>query len=177
MRWVRIFPALTLLIGSYSVAHPQSGNPTQQSSRPQPNYAISIAGPTGPIKLGSPIKVTVTVTNISQQEVYWNSELGKDSAYRSFLFLLSKNGHEVQTTYFHRRISGRQQKSDPDEVPGSGSSILLPHPPGKMFEIPIDLTRLYEITEPGTYTFRVCRHDRTSKTRVCSNDLTLQIES
>jgi hypothetical protein len=165
-----------MLTGTCFTARAQSANQARPSDGSQPSYAISVAGPTGPIKLGTPITVKVTVTNISQRDLYWQSELGKDSAYRSFTFLLSKNGHEAETTHFHRRLSGRQREGDPVEVPGSGSSILLPHPPGKMFEIPIDVTRLYQITEPGAYTFRVCRHDEASKTMVCSNDLTLRIQ-
>jgi hypothetical protein len=45
-----------------------------------------------------------------------------------------------------------------------------------MFEIPMDLTRLYKITEPGLYTLKISRYDEVSKTTVYSNSLTLKIE-
>lgn len=175
MKWITIITASMILASSF-LGRAQSTKEAQSATRPKPAYAISISGPPEPIKLGGAIPVTVNVTNTTQHDIYWQSELGKDSVYHGFTFLLSKNGHEAETTHFHRRISGRQRENDPEEVPGTGSSILLPHPPGKMFEIPIDITRLYNITEQGTYTFHVCRHDEESRTVVCSNDLTLRIE-
>jgi hypothetical protein len=46
--------------------------------------------------------------------------------------MLTKNGTEVETTVFDRKITSRQRPGDPQEVQ-AGSSISLPHPPGKMF--------------------------------------------
>ena len=88
---------------------------------------------------------------------------------------LERNGHEVETTFFHRKITGRNRDGDPNEVYG-GSSILLPHPPGKMFEMKIDLTRLYQITEPGEYTLHVSRYDEGTKATIRANVVTIRIE-
>ena len=169
------FGMIVLLIGVCCRAQTQHDAVAQTPISSQPRYSIALTGPTDPIKLGALIKVTVTVTNITDGDLYWDSDLGKDSAYKEFKFLLTKNGREVDATFFHRKVSGRQREGDPHEVSG-GSSIVLAHPPGKMFEIPIDVTRLYKITEPGLYTLEVSRYDQKSRVMVRSNPLTLKIE-
>jgi len=88
---------------------------------------------------------------------------------------LERNGHEVETTFFHRKITGRNRLGDPNEV-YAGSSVVFPNPPGKMFEMKIDLKRLYQITEPGEYTLHVSRYDEESKTTVDANAVTIRIE-
>jgi hypothetical protein len=116
----------------------------------------------------------VTVTNVSSEEIDWRSDRSSDTVYRAFTVMLTKNGSEVETTVFDRKITGRHRTSDPREVQ-PGSSISLPHPPGKMFVMTIDLTRLYEITAPGVYTLVLSRYDDYSKTTVRSNTVNLNI--
>jgi len=146
----------------------------QTSPAPQPVFSISVAPPAGPIHLGLPINITVTVTNVSSEEIDWRSDRSSDTVYRAFTVMLTKNGSEVETTVFDRKITGRHRTSDPREVQ-PGSSISLPHPPGKMFVMTIDLTRLYEITAPGVYTLVLSRYDDYSKTTVRSNTVNLNI--
>jgi hypothetical protein len=85
-----------------------------------------------------------------------------------------KDSREVETTFFHRKITGRNRPDDPDEV-WAGSFIVLPHPPGLIYQMQVDLRRLYEIKEPGAYTLEVGRFDQDHKTQVHSNTLTLKI--
>ena len=91
-----------------------------------------------------------------------------------FTYLLVKDGREVETTFFHRKISGRNRSDGRPEV-WTGSSILRPRPPGTIFVMPIDLNRLYEIKQPGAYLLDVSRFDEDSKTTVRSKTLTLKI--
>ena len=114
------------------------------------------------------------MTNISGKEIYMESNRSQDAKYTDFTYLLAKDGREVETTLFHTKISGRNRPDDPPEV-WNGSSIVLPHPPGTIFVMPIDLKRLYEIKEPGVYTLDVSRFDEDSKTMVRSKTLTLKI--
>jgi len=172
----KLFAMVVLFCGPCCFAQTASNTANEKQTSPNPVFSVTVAPPDGPIRLGSSINITVTVTNISGKEIYWESDRGKDSVYKAFVVLLKKDGREVETTFFHREISGRQRPDDPREA-GSGSSILLPHPPGKMFAMTIDLKRLYEITEPGLYTLDVCRFDDYSKTIVRSKTLTLKIVS
>jgi|SRR5579875_1434726 hypothetical protein len=119
MKLARLARVALLSISCCALAQTHSS----QQAAASPGYTISVGGPDTPIKLGTRAIVMVTVQNISHQPVYWNSELGTDSAYHNFEFLLTRNSHEVKSTYFHRRISGKQRESDPVEAPGSGSSL------------------------------------------------------
>jgi len=174
MKWAKLFVVPVLISGPYCFGQTSRNVATKQPVPPNPVFSITVDPPAGPIKLGSPINFTVTVTNISDKEIYWESDRGKDTVYKAFAVLLMKGGHEVETTFFHRKITGRQRTDDSQEVE-TGSSISLPHPPGKMFVMTIDLERLYEIREPGVYTLDVSRFDEDSKTTVRSNFLTLKI--
>ena len=78
------------------------------------------------------------MTNISGEELYRDSVRTKDEDFKEFSMTVKKDGREVETTFFHRKIIGRQRPDDPPEL-WSESIIRLPHPPGKIFEIPIDL--------------------------------------
>lgn len=163
------------LIATSCCAQDQA-NTAPQRPRPDPGFSIVVTSPATPIKLTGPINVTITVTNNTNHTIGWSSDLSKETQYTAFRYDLERNGHEVETTFFDRKVTGRQRPGDPNEVYMSPSSILLPHPPGKMFEMTIDLKRLYEITEPGEYSFHVSRYDETTKTTVRSNTLPLEIE-
>jgi hypothetical protein len=74
--------------------------------------------------------VSVKVTNVSGKEIYWQADRGSDTVYGALAILLTKNGSEVETTVFDRKITGRQPTSDPREVQ-PGSSIFTPPPSGE----------------------------------------------
>jgi len=140
-------------------------------------FSLTVDPHAAPITLGSRIDITVTLKNISGKEIYLSWDRGQDTVYRAFSVLLTHDSREVETTYFERLITGRMRPSDPDPTLEtlSRSSISLPSPPEKMFVMTIDLTRLYEITEPGPYTLTVSRFDEYSKTVVHAKPLTLNI--
>ena len=148
-------------------------------SHANPGYTISVAVPPGPFRLGAPIDVTITAVNVSGKDLYWDSATGVNSElpYKLFRVLLTKDGREVETTVFHRRIIGRRRPGDPPPEVESSGTILLPRPPGKLFDITINLKRLYEITEPGRYMLVVSRFDDYTKETVQSNTVTLTIVS
>lgn len=176
MKQAGLFVIAVLLSGSRSFAQTSPNTATKQ---PPLSSVLSIAvdPPPSPIRLGSPvINVTVTVKNISDKEIYLETvRTGNVSAgYMDFNYLLMKDGREIETTFFHRKITGRNRPDDPQEV-WSGSFIVLPHPPGVIYRMLIDLRRLYEIKEPGVYTLEVSRFDEDSKRKVRSNTLTLKI--
>ncbi|HWA96235.1 MAG TPA: hypothetical protein VG844_16675 [Terracidiphilus sp.] len=174
---MKIGHSTIVLLGLF-VAHCVHAQSPQTSSSPtsKPEFSIHVMPPPAPFKLGEPVVVEVIITNIAKHEIFWATwfSMSKDLPYLSCHFLLERNGKEVETTYFDRYITGRVKPDDPFKVL-SGSSILLPKPPGKMFDMNIDLTRLYQITKPGTYTLHVSRYDPATKTTVSANLATIQI--
>lgn len=172
MQWSKLFTIVALL--SAPICFGQVAPNTANEKPASPSFSITVDPPTAPIHLGKSVDVTVTVTNISGKEIYWSSDRGTNSVYKAFAILLMKDGREAETTVFHRRITGRQRVDDPPGIEDE-SSVSLPHPPGKMFVMTIDLTRLYEIKEAGLYTLIVSRFDDYSKTTVRSKTLTLNL--
>jgi hypothetical protein len=146
---------------------------TESTASPQPAFSITLSPPAGPISAASPIEIKITVQNISGKDIAWEAEFG-DTAYKAFHFSLTKGGHEVETTFFHRKVRGKPQPEDPDEV-SSGNSFLATFAAGRSVVQTIDLKRLYQITEPGLYTLEVSRFDGESATIVRSKTLTLKI--
>jgi hypothetical protein len=136
-------------------------------------FKVTIAPPANPIHLDSPIEIKIIVQNISNTDSYWRSTLD-ETAYRAFRFSLKVSGKEPEATAFHRYLRNEQRPYDASKVAG-GSSILSPVAPGHSFTFDVDLKRLYEITQPGTYTLSVSRFDEFTKTTSLSNTLTMNI--
>lgn len=144
----------------------------QSPASPQPAFSITLSPPAGPISASAPIEIKITVRNISGKDIPWTAQFA-DTAYKAFLFSLDKDGKEVETTFFYRKITGKQRAGDPNEV-SDASSFLGVFAAGKSFTEIIDLKRLYQITGPGSYTLGVSRYDDESASMV-SSYLTLKI--
>jgi len=176
MNLIKSFAILIALSGVFCSAQtsPAAAN-SKPTPMPQgPGYTLTVDQPLSSISLKAPISVTMTVKNISGEEILWRAYRGKDSEYKGFRFLLKKNGQEVETTFLHRKLTGRQRQDDPSDVM-SGSSIVFPWEAEKKFLMTIDLKRLYEITEPGQYTLDISRPEEDNKTVVRANTVTLDI--
>ena len=144
-----------------------------KNDAPKPNFSLDISSPSNPVRLGSQLKVTLMVTNISGGEIGWES-YRPDTAYRGFGFLLTKDGREVETTPYHRFLSGRIRPDDPLSG-GAFSSIVFQVKPGTVLTEAIDLGDLYFVTEPGEYKLEVSRFDDSTKSTARSNALVLKI--
>ena len=157
MRWTTFVVAVAMLVGLRSYGQVSADSATKESLPATPDFSLKVVGPSQPVRMGSPIPVSVTVKNVSNKEIQWRSEFA-DTAYQAFHFQLTQNGQEMEKTPFHRRVRGEQRPGDPAAVE-SGSSIVSPVSAGKSFSFSIDLTRLYQIKTPGQYTLRVSRLD------------------
>jgi hypothetical protein len=148
----------------------------ERSAPTNPPISISVDFPVTPIRLGAQeITVNITATNVTDRDIWFELGRDKNGIYKSFKIVLMNDGAEVQTTFFHRKITGRQRPDDPLEVE-SESLFPVVYPPGRMFVDMIDLKRLYEISEPGVYTLDVSRFDEQSKATIRSKTVTLKIE-
>jgi hypothetical protein len=173
--WTKPFAMAVLLAGSCCLGQTSPRGTTEAVPTVEPGYSITVLPPADLIAVGSPIKITVVVKNIGAKEIPWRAEF-LDTPYRAFHFLLSHDGHEVDTTPFHRRMRGEQRPDDPPLVE-SGSSVVSSVTPGKSFTYTIDLKRLYQIADPGRYSLDVSRVDDENKTVVRAKPLFLEIAS
>lgn len=152
------------IVAVFCFGHNQASAAQQKINR-KPGFSIAVSAPTNPLRLSEPVNVTITVTNVTDHNIYWLSGVSKQIPYGDYSYSLERDGHEVGTTSFYREIS----------VHGPPSYVLLPHPPGTIFKIEMNLKCLYQITEPGNYNFQVSRYDQATKTTVRSNTVSLTI--
>jgi hypothetical protein len=106
MRWTRSLEMLFLFFGFCCFGQTPPNVAAEKSTPLDPVVSITVAQTSDANRLGLPIRVTVTETNISGEEIYLKSDRGKDSAYKDYVYALTKDGHEVETTFFHRKITG-----------------------------------------------------------------------
>ena len=136
------------------------------------DFSISLSVANGSVKLGSPMNITVTVTNTSKSDIGLRS--GPEPAYRFFHFILRQQDQELPKTAFHRALRGENLKEDPPRIVG-GSSIMFTLEPGHSVNFTLDLQRLYNITKPGSYTLIAERDDEIQKVKVRSAPLVFEI--
>ena len=173
MKWNRFIATAALLSGPYCFAQAPMAD-TEKPANQNPLFSIAVAPSDEHIKAGSPILVTVTVTNISGKNAAWPLGRGQNGPFKEFRYLLMKDGHETEMTVFHRKIVGRQRSDNAQEL--EAGSTIGSVPPGVVRIFTRDLNCLYEIKEPGVYTLEVSLFDEASKkTIVHSNNLTLEI--
>lgn len=147
---------------------------TTKNSSASPALLISVTPPSNPVHLGSSILLKVTVKNVSGR-VIGRESAHHDTAYQAFnVSVEQKGGHKVETTRFHRKIRNEQRPDDPPDIK-NGDTMLSLFEPGESVTFTLDLTKLYQITEPGTYKVDISRFDDTSKTTVHAKPVTLEI--
>jgi hypothetical protein len=127
-------------------------------------------------EVGAPIEVTITLTNTGKTDVVWESER-PDPAYRNFWFSLKvKDVADIPTTAYHRKIRGKQFPEDPIAVQ-SGSSQFATLAAGHSVNFVIDLTKLYQLELPGTYTLVVGRDNESNKAKLQCKPLEIRVVS
>ena len=103
--------------------------------------------------VGSPIPVVITLTNVSRAPISFEIDY-PNAEYHLFRFSLTTNGKEEPKTAFHRAITGEYLPGDPAIEAGGGSDVYTLKP-GQHVQYPVDVKKLYSITQPGSYLFSV----------------------
>jgi hypothetical protein len=133
--------------------------------------AIALSATGDNFRVGSPIPVVITLTNISAANVAYEWE-SPESAYKNFRFVLTVDGGQVPKTIFHRKIRGDQLPDDPLGT-FSGKSIFVTLSPRQSVQFTVDVEKLYTITQPGSYALVVDRTDDLNKIKLQSQPLRL----
>jgi hypothetical protein len=175
MKGSTVFLVMAILFGLNCFGQAPTNRAASDTPQADPGYTISVESPSEPFRLGSPMTIVIKVT-VGDKEIYWRAERS-DTSNRAFHFLLTKGDREVQTTLMHRRMRGKLLPDDPpvDFESSGSSSIVQALTPGTSLTFTIDLTKLYEITEPGTYTLDIRRIEEGNKTIVRAKPVTLNI--
>lgn len=141
--------------------------------KPYP-LSITLVGENAPpLRVGLPLKMNVKVENVSRLPMTLKVH-SPDRAYRLMHFALNINGKEAPKTSFHRRMRGESLPSE--STIGSGSIDFLTLKPNETLVFTVDITKLYDVSENGIYSFRVETYgDDGKETSAWSEPLVLDI--
>jgi hypothetical protein len=170
----RVVAALTLI-----VAYPGGGQQQDSTSAVVGSpLAITLSTTTDQSKVGEPIPVVVTLTNVSKTLVRLRVLGLPEGSYRGLgwrFTLMTADGHKVPKTAFHRAISGEYLPGDPaiDVDPDFINYVLKP---GMSDRTTIDVRKLFNISQPGLYFFSVeMPVNKDSKVAIESQPLRLNV--
>lgn len=130
--------------------------------------SITIGAANTSVSVGQPIPIDVQLKNTSDHAIGVGRVGGERNGGIDYhVILLASNGRAVPRTKYGAAVdTGRVE----------GSAVLLQLKPGETLTQSFDLTKLFKLTEPGTYTLRAGRKlpERTGKME-WSNTLTLTV--
>jgi hypothetical protein len=147
-----------------------------------PSFSITINTPRPVVELGSEVRVSIVLKNISSHPVdFWRSprpDLGEEF---NRVEVRDEEGNAVPETKYYRIIRGKDKNEmlRPDgkfsPMIGNVSVAGKTAEPGEVFRDEMVLNKLVEIGLPGKYVITVRRLDETTKSFVSSNAITLTV--
>jgi hypothetical protein len=156
-----------------------SGNIGAQDStskpKAKPSFSIEIAAVYDTVKIGSPIVVKMTLTNISDHELkFWNSAKGPYC-----VEVRDSKGKIPPETDMGFELNGHAKREDVVKRVGRSAldfnGVAVPLKPGEKWPEQFDVRERYNLTQPGKYTVYVRRELEESYKYVMSNEITVTL--
>jgi hypothetical protein len=168
------FVVLVAILG-FSAPIIAQGNPSTNSAQiataPVLSLAIRVKGDV--LEHGKSIPLTITITNTSDTAQPFKT-LSFHPEYSYFKWSLSLASHPVHKTAFYRMLFNEQEPGDPAQV-AEGRSMWVKLQPGESFTLTSDLSRLFEIKEPGIYILDVSLRDNSASEKSAA-ELSLTVQ-
>ena len=145
----------TLAVTGSGIARAASGAPAQKP------FSLTLSGPQEAVKVGQPVPMKITLTNISGREL---------------LIIGSRHprGAEDDFQLCVRDAQGNLAAMKPRE-PSQGSQAGGSWAPGQSFTDKFDLGESFDLTKPGKYTVQLKRKDVKTGVEVESNTVTVTV--
>jgi len=124
------------------------------SKRANPRFSITISVQPTSLKVGSPLTCYATLTNTSNEMVYlfasvqWMGELDFKIDVRD------EQGKRAPLTEYGRQVKGES----PIPIVQNATADVILHP-GESFKREIDLSKVYNLAQPGKYNIQTERGD------------------
>jgi hypothetical protein len=116
----------------------------------QPLYSISIAASPEASMVGTPLKLTITVTNISDRTLTFGIYFGERAEFSYEITVTDADGKSAPTTEYYRDV--KEALFHGGRTSGVGVGTLEP---GKSMKDVAILTKLYDLRRPGAYAVQV----------------------
>jgi dipeptidyl aminopeptidase/acylaminoacyl peptidase len=149
------------------VVAPKAAVSVESDAQAGASFSIAISAVEDEVQVRSDARVSITLKNLSDHQIFFGHRPGRDTPEFSFrIEVRNAAGHVVEETAYGREAMQRQesQSQTVDYLQPGGSVVETAH-----------LTKLVNLSRPGRYTVRVFRRDAESKTVVRSNEITLNV--
>jgi hypothetical protein len=177
MKSLSLFFAVTLTCLVIYPQHHVHTSQTLPSATSESPITVTLSTAGDRYKPGSPIPVVIAISNTGKVPVNLYISIDADGPYRSLglRFDLRLSGQEVERTAFHRAIRGEARRGEPSGIL-SGRSDVYTMRPGQVEHINVDVMKLFNITQPGSYLFSVVMPpNMDNKTEIRSEPLRLNV--
>jgi dipeptidyl aminopeptidase/acylaminoacyl peptidase len=132
-------------------------------------FSITIRAPEDEVQVGSDMRVTITLKNLSTKQVLIARHTGMDSPEFSYRIVVrDAAGREVEESAYGRGIGNERAQE-------AGRSIVDYVQPGGIAVQTAHIGKLVNLRRPGRYTVQVSRKDSASGVTVKSNEITLSV--
>jgi hypothetical protein len=154
----------SIVLATASVSLAQS----TQANR-KPSFSITLSTPDGVVKPGSNVMLEVVLKNTSDQDISAGELLG-GAELNYDIDVRDSKGDLATETQYGRRIHGK----DPNPGHG-GSGVARALKPGETQKTKTFLNRVYDLSQPGSYTVQAQTRDPNSNMIVKSNTITFTV--
>ena len=141
-------------------------------------FSLSIAAVNSEVPAGSPVMIDVTLENTSNHDISVYRDNSPDQGglvYKADV--RDEDGKTAVETEFGRAVQGHdtleQVSRKPYVIVGSGGDQNLA--PGKEIKDRINVSKLYDLHQPGKYTIQLERFDLETKSFIKSNKITVTV--
>lgn len=124
-------------------------------------FALTLHAPTGAVKLGSQIRLRITVTNHSRHDLTFAKSPGEEDDVRYDIEARDEAGGDVSPTEYYRALQEHRAIV-------LNSSVAFVLKPGNSFVDEIEVTKFYKMNRPGKYKLWVSRtvSDATARSNI-----------
>ena len=169
LRWPVAILAVIATTGISAELRAQAPKLTQSE---RPPFSVTISSKEPVVKSGSIIWVDATVKNTSDEVISVGSTAPVEFAYD--IDVWTDKSARAPETKLGRRRNNRTTPEDETMVILSDSAES-PLKPGKTLTDHVNVSKMYDLSQPGKYTIEFRRLDEETKTFVKSNKITLTV--
>ena len=170
MQLNKLFFAAALL----GAAAPMIAQVAQSATASQPSFSLSLTATLLGVHTGESLIVAISLTNITDGAIGVREDISHKGEFTYRVFANVEHQKKAPTTAYYRALWGGPLPEDP-QVSVDSSFVTRRVQPGKSLVNNVDVTSLYDITHPGTYTIWVERTDRVSHILVKSNTISVTV--
>jgi len=138
-------------------------------------FSLTLAAPTEPLKAGAEVRLHVTVTNTSERNIAFIRSPGliPEEAFRYDMDVRNEQGKSAPPSVYVRQL--KNSTTVTEEISRYARWLK----PGEFFVDDLEITKFYDLSQPGKYTISVTRpippRQNLGEGKVKSNSITVTV--